>query len=111
MKRFFIIFLLLLLATSCFALTESFGPQYDTVVKIFQGKGEPYAMDANWKSQTLLTIGVFNHSKDYDQYASHACDVIEKNGFQGKGVAAQIVDMRKLIESEEWVVLGEAQCN
>ncbi|MCD6580946.1 MAG: hypothetical protein J7K90_04020 [Desulfuromusa sp.] len=110
MKRFFIIFLLLLLATSCFARTESFGPEYDSIVKIFQSEEEPDAMDAIWESQALFKIGVFKHGRDYDQYANHACDVIEKNGFQGKTVAIQIVDLKKLAETDEWVILGEAQC-
>ncbi len=111
MKRFFIIFLLLLIATSCFALTESFGPEYDSVVKIFQGEEEPDVMDAIWGNQGLLKIGVFKHDRDYAQYANHACDIIEKNGFQGKTVTIQIVDLKKLAETEEWVVLGQAQCH
>ena len=110
MKRFFVIFLLLLIATNCFALKESFGPEYDTIVKIFQGEDEPDAMDAFWENQELLKIGVFKHSKDYDQYANHVCGVIEKNGFKGKAVATQIIDLKKLAETEEWVVLGQAQC-
>ena len=111
MKRFFIIFLLLLIAATCFAQTESFGPKYDSIVKIFQSEEEPDAMDAIWENQALLKIGVFKHSRDYDQYANHACNIIEKNGFQGKAVAIHIIDLKKLAEAKEWVVLGQAQCH
>ncbi len=111
MKRLFIIFLLLLIAATCFARTESFGPEYDSIVTLFQSEDEPDAMDAIWETQTLLKIGVFKHSRDYTQYANHACDIIEKNGFQGKTVAIQIIDLRILAETEEWVVLGETQCH
>ncbi len=110
MKRVFIIFLLLLIAATCFAQTESFGPEHDSIVKVFQSEEEPDAMDAIWENQALLKIGVFKHSRDYDQYATHACDIIEKNGFLGKTVAIQIVDLKKLAETDEWVILGEAQC-
>ena len=111
MKRVFIIFLLLFFATTCFAQVESFGPEYDSIVKIFQSEEEPDAMDAIWENQALLKIGVFKHGRDYAQYANHACDIIEKNGFQGKTIAIQIVDLKELAETEEWVVLGQAQCN
>ena len=111
MKRFFIIFLLLLIAATCSAQTESFGPEHDSIVNFFQSEEEPDAMDAIWENQALLKIGVFKHGNDYDQYASHVCDVIEKNGFQGKTVAIQIIDLKKLAEAKEWVVLGQAQCH
>ena len=100
----------MLIAATCFAQIESFGTEYDIVIKIFQGEEEPDAIDAIWSNQALLKIGVFKHGMDYDQYASHACDIIEKNGFQGKTIAIQIIDLKKLAEAKEWVVLGQAQC-
>ncbi len=110
MKRVFIILLLLLIATTCFALTESFGPEYDNVVKIFQSEDEPDAMDAIWETESLLKIGVFNHGNHYDEYANHACEIIEKNGFKEKSVVVRVVDLKKLAETGVLVILGKAQC-
>ncbi len=110
MKKTLLFLLIISIAVPGFALVKSFGPEHETVVKIFQGEEESDAMDAIWKTETLLRIGVFKHGNDYDEYASHACTVIEKNGFEGKAVAIQIIDLKKLAETEEWVVLGQAQC-
>ena len=110
MKKALLFLLIICVAVPGFALIESFGPEYDTVVKIFQAEEEPDAMDAFWKTETLLRIGVFKHGNQYDEYASHACKVIEENGFEGKAVAIQIIDLKKLAEGEEWIVLGQAQC-
>ncbi|NOQ41925.1 MAG: hypothetical protein GQ563_05430 [Desulfuromusa sp.] len=110
MKKALFFFLIICVATPGFAFVKSFGPEYDAVVTIFQGEEEPDAMDAVWKTETLLRIGVFKHGNNYDEYASHACNIIEKNSFEGKTVTIQIIDLKKLAETEEWVVLGQAQC-
>jgi hypothetical protein len=111
MKKGLLIFLLMLIVTPSFAFTESFGPEYDRIVEIFQSEDEPDAMDAVWESKSLLKVGVFKHDKNYDSYANHACEVVQSHGFQGNRVAVQIIDLKKLAEAEEWVILGQAQCH
>ncbi|SEA70303.1 hypothetical protein SAMN05660420_02879 [Desulfuromusa kysingii] len=110
MKRLLIIFLLLSVATTCFALTESFGPKYDEIVIFFQGDDEPGALDAMWESKSLLKIGVFDNSTGYDSYAEHACEIIKEKEIVDKNITIQIIDIKKLAQHEEWVVLGSAQC-
>jgi len=110
MKKLFLIFLITLCATPALSFTDSFGAEHDRIVKIFQSEDESDAMDAFWETKTLLKIGVFNHGNHYDEYANHACEIIEKNGFEGKAVVVQVIDLKKLAEAEEWVVLGKAQC-
>lgn len=110
MKKVILFLLLICMATSGFAFVESFGPEYDAVVELFQGQNEPDAMDAIWETETLLKVGVFNHEKDYNKYASHVCEVIGKNGFEGKEIAVQVIDIKKLAEASEWVVLAKAEC-
>jgi len=110
MKRIFSVFLLLFIATTCFALTENFGPEYDEVVTFFQGDDEPGAMDAIWESKSLLKIGVLDNSTEYDTYAQHVCQTIKEKGIQADSLNVQIIDIKKLAQLEEWVVLGKAQC-
>lgn len=111
MKKLLLILMLMLIASPSFAFTESFGPAYDAVVKIFQSEDEPDALDAFWGTKALLKIGVFDHDKDYADYATHACEVVAEHGFAQQDVAVQIIDLKQLIESEKWVVLGSAQCH
>jgi hypothetical protein len=110
MKKLLLIFLITIFATPSFSFVKSLGPEHDNVVKIFQSEDEPDAMDAFWETESLLKIGVFNHGNHYDEYANNACEIIEKNGFEGKAVVVQVIDLKKLAEAEEWVVLGKAQC-
>lgn len=110
MKRMFIVFLLLSIATTCFAQTESFGPEYDDIVTFFQGDDEPEALDAIWDSKSLLKIGVFDNGENYDAYAKHVCEAIKNRGIQDENITVQIIDIKKLAHFEEWVVLGNAQC-
>ncbi|WP_321393183.1 hypothetical protein [uncultured Desulfuromusa sp.] len=110
MKKQLIVLLLLSIATTCFALTESFGPEYDEITTFFQGEDEPDALDAMWDSKSLLKIGVFDNGKGYDSYAQHACEIIRDKGIQVENVTVQVIDIKKLAHFEEWVVLGNAQC-
>lgn len=110
MKKLWIVFLLLSIATTCFALTESFGPEYDNIVLFFQGDDEPGALDAMWETKSLLKIGVFDNSSGYETYAQHACEIVKDKGIQDENVTIQIIDIKKLAQLQEWVVLGSAQC-
>jgi len=110
MKRICIAFMLLFIATTCFAMTESFGPEYDDIVTFFQGEDEPGALDAMWESKSLLKIGVLDNSKGHDAHAKHACATIRDKGMQEKNITVQIIDIKKLAQLGEWVVLGSAQC-
>lgn len=110
MKKIVLIFMIMAVAAPCFAFVESYGPEYNAVVTIFQGDEEPQAMDAFWKTESLLKIGVFKHGEDYNKYASHACEVVQAHGFEGQGVAIEIIDLKQLAEAEKWVALGQAQC-
>ena len=110
MKKVTLFFVFMCIAASGFAHVESFGPEYDAVVELFQGQEEPDAMDAIWDTESLLKVGVIKHEKNYTEYASHVCEVVGKNGFEGKGVAVQIIDIKKLAETSEWVILGQVEC-
>ena len=111
LKKMLLIGMALLLAVPAFATIRNLGPGYDQVVKLFQSEQEPEAMDAIWDSAELLKIGVFDHGKQYAGYAQHVCEVVEKNGFSGKAVSVQIIDLSQLITKEKWVVLGQASCH
>ena len=110
MKKICIVFMLLLIVTTCFAMTESFGPEYDDIITFFQGEDEPGALDAVWESKSLLKIGVLNNGEEFDTYAKHVCQTIKDKGMQDTNIEVQIIDIKKLAHLEEWVVLGTAQC-
>ncbi len=111
MKKLCVATLIVLVSMPAFAVVESLGTAFDRVVEIFQSAEEPDAMDAVWESRSLLKIGVFDHDKDYADYAAHACDVVAGNGLSEQDIRVQIIDLKKLIETEKWVVLGSARCH
>lgn len=62
------------------------------------------------ETTSLLKIGVFDNSSGYDSYAQHACEIVKDKGIQGENITVQIIDIKKLAQLQEWVVLGSAQC-
>lgn len=110
MKKIVFLLLLLLAASPVFAVTESFGPEYDLVVQYFQSQEEPSAMDAIWDSPELLKVGVFSQGKPFDDFAQHACDVLREKGISQQSVKVQIIDLNCLIQNEEWKVVGQMEC-
>jgi len=92
------------------SFSKSFGPKHDKVAKLFQGNEEPKAKDAVWTQEDIFKIGVIDDGTNRDGYAEYACAVLYKEGFKGKRVWVQIIDIVKLNKIGEWVRLGEAKC-
>ena len=111
MKKLMMMVPAMLLGVSCCTYAASFGPEYDQIVAYFQSEAEPEAMDAIWGSESLLKIGMFDHDKDFTAYAEHVCELLQKQGLQNNKLRVQIIDLKKLAELEQWVVLGKAECN
>jgi hypothetical protein len=45
-----------------------------------------------------------------DDYARHVCEVLNDEGFRGRGVLVHVLDVVKLTQRNEWVVIGKARC-
>lgn len=110
MKKLFMIILALTLTTPALIHAESFGPQYDKIVSFFQGETEPMALDATWETETLFKVGVIDDGKNQDKYANYACQILYNEGFRGKGIEVNIIDLEKLAYKKKWVTLGQANC-
>lgn len=93
------------------AIAETYSPQHDAVVKLFQGPSEKTAKDAVWTSRKIFKVGVLDNGTPRDGYASYVCQVLYEHGFKGQQVWVQIIDIAKLTRTNKWVKLGEARCD
>lgn len=78
------------------------------VVRYFQGPNEPTAKDAVWTADNIFKVGVIDDGTLRDGYAMYVCENLAERGFSGTSV--QIIDIEKLVASDQWVKLGEAHC-
>lgn len=106
----FLVVTLMQVAAIGTSFAASYGPQNDKVVRIFQGSDEPTAKDAVWTAKDIFKVGVIDDGSRRDGYAKYVCEVLNEEGFGGKGVWVQIIDIIKLTRSDKWVKLGEAHC-
>ncbi|MDX8160981.1 hypothetical protein [Acinetobacter pittii] len=80
------------------------------VVEHFK-KNERIAKDSVWTSKKMFKVGVLDNGKNRDGYASYVCQTLDDFGFKGAGISVQIIDIQKLVNTNKWIKLGEAQCN
>jgi hypothetical protein len=92
------------------SFAAGYGPQHDKLVKTFQGNDEPTAKDAVWTAKDIFKVGVLDDGSRRDGYAQYVCGVVADEGFRGKGVWVQIIDVVKLNITGKWIKLGEAHC-
>lgn len=109
-KRLLVVAILFQLTVVSTSLAESFGPQHDKVVSIFKSNDEPTAKDAVWTTINTFKVGVINDGSNRSGYAQYVCEVLNDEGFKGKGVWVQVIDIVKLNKSGKWVKLGETHC-
>jgi hypothetical protein len=72
---------------------------------------EPKVRDALWTDENVLKVGVFDDGTNRKGYAEYVCLVINENGFKNQRTMIQIIDIAKLVQTGEWVKLGETFCN
>lgn len=88
----------------------AYSPQHKKVQDIFRSKKEPTAKDALWTAQEIFKVGVIDDGTLRDGYAQYVCEVLYNEGFKGKHVYVQIIDIVKLQGKGAWEKIGEAQC-
>jgi len=77
----------------------------------FKGsKDEPTSKDAVWTSDSIFKVGVLDDDTDRSGYAQYVCEVLYEHGFKGEKVWVQVIDIAKLVRTNEWEKLGEAHC-
>lgn len=89
----------------------SYGYNHDQVLAHFKGGSEPTVKDAVWTSEDMFKVGVIDDRTSRDGFALYVCGVLNENGFRGKDVGVQVIDIVKLTAKGKWVKLGEARCN
>lgn len=87
-----------------------YSQQHKTVQDIFRSNSEPVAKDALWTAPHIFKVGVINNGTSRDGYAQYVCGVLYEEGFRGKKIWVQIVDVVKLKNKGEWEKIGEARC-
>lgn len=80
------------------------------VKDIFKSDSEKTAKDAIWTADNIFKVGVVDDGENRDGYANYVCQILYDNGFSGKKIWVQIVDIAKLSKNKKWVKLGEARC-
>lgn len=88
----------------------AYSPQHIKVQDIFRSKKEPTAKDALWTAPEIFKVGVIDDGTLRDGYAQYVCGVLYSEGFKGKHVYVQIIDIVKLQGNGVWRKIGEAQC-
>ena len=66
--------------------------------------------DVSWGSNKTLRIGVLDTGKDRSGFAGYVCLILAENGLSENETYVKIIDIRKVINSGEFVKLGEAFC-
>ncbi|MBI1308637.1 MAG: hypothetical protein GC129_02105 [Proteobacteria bacterium] len=103
-------FLALATVLSACAPTEEYTPAHEKVKTRFQSAAEPAAKDAIWTSPSIFKVAVLNNRTNRDGYAQYVCEVLDEEGFKGKGVWVQVVDIASVVKGGQWTKLGEAHC-
>lgn len=88
----------------------AYSQQHKTVQDLFRSSSEPVAKDAVWTGPDMFKVGVTNNGTSRDAYAQYVCEALYDEGFRGKNIRVQIVDIVKLKSKGEWEKIGEAQC-
>lgn len=110
MRKTIVTLTIIFLFLPALSYSESFGPNYDKVVKLFQSNAEPTAKDAVWTQKDIFKVGVIDDGTNRNGYAQYVCEVLYDEGFKGRQVWVQVIDIIKLNNSGKWVKLGEARC-
>lgn len=87
-----------------------YSPAHQAVLSHFKSGEEKKVIDAVWTSDDIFKIGMVNDGTSHNGYAEYACNIMYDNGFRGKEVWVQIVDIGVLNRSGKWVKIGEAHC-
>lgn len=91
------------------ASAQASSAQQRAVLAYLKGGKEPTVKDATFTSDSMLKVGVIDNQTSRDGYASYMCQVLADHGV--RRVRVQIIDIRKLVQTDKWVKLGEAGCN
>lgn len=72
---------------------------------------EPKVKDAFWSTDSTLLIGVIDDKTRRDGLASYFCEVLRERGITDKYLEIRIIDIVKVVNDNNRVVLGQKRCN
>ncbi len=110
MKKSFVTTLLCVLFSTAGGAAEKYSQAHQSVLNQFTNGSEKTAKDALWTSKTIFKVGVIPNGSNRDGYAQYVCEVMYENGFKGKGIWVQVIDVVVLTRTGKWNKLGEARC-
>lgn len=92
------------------AVSDEFDAARNTVEVHFASSAEPSVIDATWTDRWVFKVGMTDNGSSRDGFAQYVCMVLGDHGFSGKRVLVRVVDYYHLMQTDEWINLGTAQC-
>jgi len=110
MKLILVIALSLFISTPAWSSDPWRTPAHTKVEDIFKSGAEKTAKDALWTASDIFKVAVFDDGSSRNGYAEYVCTVLFNNGFKGKKIWVQVVDMAKIVQQVGFIKIGEARC-
>lgn len=103
-------FLIPLIALTLPALSAELDPARQSVQDHFRSSAEPTAIDALWTDEHVFKVGVRDDGSDRSGFGQYVCMMIYDAGLKGERVLVRVIDYPRLVNNDEWINLGTAQC-
>lgn len=72
-------------------------------------KDDKTIKDSTWTSSSTFRVGVLDTSSNRDGLAHYVCQ--ELNALDVHGVTVKVIDIQKLVSTNKWIDLGQANCS
>lgn len=72
-------------------------------------KADKTIKDAVWTSDSMFKVGVLDNGSSRDGLAQYVCQ--ELNALDVHGVTVKVIDIQKLVSTNKWIDLGQANCS
>lgn len=72
-------------------------------------KGDETIKDSTWTSSSTFRVGVLDTNSNRDGLAQYVCQ--ELNALDVHGVTVKVIDIQKLVSTNKWIDLGQANCS
>lgn len=106
MKKF-ILFALVAGAAGCSNQPKISEEKKQQVVAHF--KDDKTIKDSVWASASTFRVGVLDNGSSRDGLAQYVCQ--ELNAFDVHDVTVKVIDIQKLVSTNKWIDLGQANCS